>query len=165
MNDNMTRPMTLAELIRRMVTEHPEGAMGAAELLDMEQGSIYAMLSTSPIKTSKAKLGVFQWMALLQHTGDLRSLYKVCQQMGHLCIPIPQGNPDQQQMMRHIARITRETSEAVSALADSMAATSDGGEAISREECRRIMNETFEGLQALGSLYADLKERLSRSGR
>ena len=84
---NMTRPMTLAELVQAAVLDHREGVQGVAELLDLHPHSVYAMLSPAPIKNSTAKLGLFQWVAILKHTGDLRSLRKICEQVGQLCVP------------------------------------------------------------------------------
>ncbi len=61
MTASMTRPMTLAELIQATVLDHPEGVLGAAELLHMHPNSVYAMISPVPIKNSTAKADQAAW--------------------------------------------------------------------------------------------------------
>ncbi len=151
----MTRPMTLAELIQATVTEHKEGVQGVAELLEKHLQSVYAEISPSPLKNN-AKLGVLDWIKILKHTGDLRSLHKVAEMVDNICVPIPHAAPGKKDGLAHIAAITKEVGDAVSLLAQGLAETSEAGSRLSKNERAKTRAEVFEAIQALGALYVDL---------
>lgn len=107
-----TRPMTILELVQATVSESAEGTKGLADFLGKSPSTLYAEMNPNEGESrSNHKLGLLDWVRILKLTRDCRSLCKVAEELGHVAVPLPQGDPTPLEALAHLTRITKEAGE------------------------------------------------------
>ena len=110
------RPFTLMELAQDTVLKCKQGAPAIAEYLNKGASTLYNELNPNPADNRTHKLGLLDWLQILRLTGDYRSLHKVCGELGHVAVPVPEGKMHKSDWLRMQAADAKEHGEAAAAL-------------------------------------------------
>ena len=141
--------------IQKDVKRH--GVKMLAARLSVRPQTLYADVDPRSVGRRSNKLGLLDWMVLLDETKELTSLDEVNRHFGRISLPIPTPSDEMNAMswMQFCATIAKESAEAIKELAE---AISNDGE-LDEEELKRCEKETWDAIQAFGSLYLALKAK------
>ena len=141
--------------IQKGVKRH--GVKMLATRLSVRPQTLYADVDPRSVGRRSNKLGLLDWMVLLDETKELTSLDEVNRHFGRISLPIPSPTDEMNAMswMQCCATIAKESAEAIKELAE---AISNDGE-LDEEELKRCEKETWDAIQAFGSLYLALKAK------
>lgn len=141
--------------VQRDVKAH--GVKMLAGRLDIRPQTLYADVDPSSVGRRTNKLGLLDWMVILDETDNLASLDEVNRHFGRISLPIPLPAEEMNAMswMQYCATIAKESSEVITELAQ---AISDDG-VLDKEEMARCEKETWEAIQALAAFYLAVKAK------
>lgn len=141
--------------VQRDVKDH--GVKMLAARLSVRPQTLYADVDPRSVGRRTNKLGLLDWMVLLEETQKLTSLDEVNRHFGRISLPIPEPTDEMNAMswMQFCATIAKESAEAIKELAEAI--SNDG--VVDKEELDRCEKETWEAIQAFGSLYLALKAK------
>ncbi|VVS92208.1 phage regulatory CII family protein [Desulfoluna spongiiphila] len=145
--------------IQRDVKGH--GVKLLANRLSVRPQTLYADVDPHSVGRRTNKLGLLDWMVVLEETGNLTSLDEVNRYFNRISLPIPEdeGAISPVSWMQYCASTAKESAEAIKVLADGL--SDDGGLDNARlAECEK---ETWEALQAFAGLYLAIKTEISKS--
>lgn len=141
--------------IQRDVKAH--GVKVLADRLSVRPQTLYADVDPRSVGRRTNKLGVLDWMVILEETENLKSLDGVNRHFGRISLPIPEPTEGFTDLtwMQCCATIAKESAEAIKELAD---AISNDGQ-LDQEELIRCEKETWEAIQAFGALYLAIQSQ------
>ncbi|SCY46351.1 phage regulatory CII family protein [Desulfoluna spongiiphila] len=139
--------------IQRGVKDH--GAKVLAGRLGIRPQTLYADVDPRSVGRRSNKLGLLDWMVILEETGNLTSLDEVNRHYGRISLPIPkdEGRISPVSWMQYCATMAKESAEAIKALAEGLS----NDNSLDKGELADCEKETFEALQAFGSFYLAIK--------
>ncbi|WP_300668115.1 phage regulatory CII family protein [Desulfoluna sp.] len=145
----------LLEGIQRDVKAH--GVRVLAERLSVRPQTLYADVDPQSVGRRTNKLGLLDWMVVLEETRNLNSLDEVNRHFGRISLPIPESTDEMNAMswMQCCATIAKESAEAIKVLADGL--SNDGD--LDAGELADCEKETWEALQAFGALYLAIQTK------
>jgi hypothetical protein len=141
--------------IQRDVKTH--GVKMLADRLSVRPQTLYADVDPRSVGRRTNKLGVLDWLVILEESGNLASLDEANRFFGRISLPIPSPTDEMNAMswMQCCATIAKESAEAIKELAE---AISNDGE-LDAGDLARCEKETWEALQAFAALYLSLKAK------
>ncbi|VVS91043.1 phage regulatory CII family protein [Desulfoluna spongiiphila] len=139
--------------IQRDVKAH--GVKVLADRLGVRPQTLYADVDPRSVGRRSNKLGVLDWMVLLDETGNLTSLDEVNRRFGRISLPIPEPGVEMNALswMQYCATMAKESAEAIKALAEGLS----NDDRLDKGELADCEKETWEALQAFGSFYLAIK--------
>ena len=152
------RPFTLMELAQDTVLKCKQGAPAIAEYLNKGASTLYNELNPNPADNRTHKLGLLDWLQILRLTGDFRSLHKVCGELGHVAVPVPEGKVHKADWLRMQAADAKEHGEAAAALLTALSEKSPGGKDLTDDERRQCAQEYYEAAQAALTIWQALRD-------
>ena len=141
--------------VQRDVKDH--GVKTLAARLSVRPQTLYADVDPRSVGRRTNKLGLLDWMVVLEETQKLTSLDEVNRHFGRISLPIPDPSEEMSAMswMQYCATIAKESADAIKELAEAI--SNDGD--VDQEEMVRCEKETWEAIQAFASLYLALKAK------
>jgi hypothetical protein len=137
--------MTLLELVQATVSESREGTKGLADFLGKSPSTLYAEMNPNEGEgRTNHKLGLLDWVRILKLTRDCRSLCKVAEDLGHVAVPLPAGEPTPLEALQHLTRITKEAGEHTATVCQAL----ENDDRIDRQEARACLKELDDLLRA-----------------
>ena len=144
-------PTVLLDMLFRTPTRTGKTLRSISDEIGVDEK--YLSRQLNPFDTS-AKMGIVDFIYMLSVT-DLKPLDYIETIFDRVAVPMKLKNVlKREDWLKHIAKISKETGEAVSALSGSLA--NDGK--LDAEDVKRCKKETYEALQVLASLWKDLKQ-------
>jgi hypothetical protein len=135
-------------------TVKTHGPKHLAEHLNVRLQTLYADVDPNSIGRRSNKLGLLDWLVILEETKDLSSLDAANRMFGRISLPIPEPpeNMNSMDWMGYCAIIAKESGEAVAELAGSIL---DGRlDPAGMERCEK---EAWDALEAFAGLYLVIK--------
>lgn len=135
-------------------TVKKHGVKALADHLKVRPQTIYADVDPKSIGRRTNKLGLLDWLVILEESRDLSSLDTANRLFGRISLPIPEPAEDMSDMswMEYCAAIAKESGEAVAELAGSIL---DGRmDPAGVERCEK---EAWDALEAFAGLYLAIK--------
>ena len=130
---------------------------GTAEELNKGASTLYNELNPHPEENRTHKLGLMDWVRILRLTGDYRSLHKICEEHGHVAVPIPVCELRKADWLKLQAKDAKEYGEAAHALLAALSEESPGGKALTKEERRKCAKEYYEAALAALTIWWALR--------
>lgn len=152
------RPYTLMELAQDTVLKSKHGPAAIAEYLGKGPSTLYNELNPHPADNRTHKLGLLDWLQILRLTGDHRSLHKVCGELGHVAVAVPNGSLRKSDWLKMQASDAKEHGEAAAALLTALSEQSPGGKDLTDDERRRCAQEYYEAAQAALTIWQALRD-------
>ena len=145
--------------LQRDVKDH--GVKLLADRLAVRPQTLYADVDPRSIGRRTNKLGLLDWMVVLEETQKLNSLDEVNRYFGRISLPIPkdEGEISPVSWMQYCASTAKESAEAIKVLADGL--SNDG--ILDDGELADCEKETWEALQAFAGLYLAIKSAIAKS--
>ena len=150
------RPLTLMEIVQDTALNSRQGVAAIAEELSKGQSTFYNELNPNPEENRTHKLGLLDWVRILRLTGDFRSLYKICEELNHVAVPIPPCEPKKKDWLKMQAKDAKEYGEAAHALLAALSEEGPGGKALTDDERRKCAKEYYEAAQAALTIWRAL---------
>jgi hypothetical protein len=135
-------------IVQTTVKRH--GVKALADRLAVRPQTLYADVDPNSIGRRTNKLGLLDWLVVLEETGDLSSLCAVNQAFDRITLPVPRPAEEltEKSWVAFCATIAKESGEAVARLAESIL---DGH--MGDGELERCEKETWDALEAFAGLY------------
>jgi len=145
--------------IQRDVKSH--GVKVLANRLSVRPQTLYADVDPHSVGRRTNKLGLLDWMVILDETENLTSLDEVNRHFDRISLPIPkdEGEISPVSWMQYCASTAKESAEAIKVLADGLC--NDG--CLDNGELADCEKETWEALQAFAALHLAIKSEIAKS--
>ena len=136
------------------------GVKGLADRLGISIQTMYADVDPKSVGRRSNKLGLLDYMVVLQETQNFTSLDELNRTFGRISLPIPQNEGEISPVgwMQYCATIAKESAEAVKVLADGL--SNDG--TLDKGRLADCEKETWEALQAFAGLYLAIKTEIAK---
>lgn len=128
------------------------GAKTLASDLHISTGTLYADIDPNSVGRRTNKLGVLDYIKILEITGDTSSLEYLCADFNKICIPLPTVNEDLHDWLLICASMAKEGGEATATLAGAIA---DGK--LTQQELSDCEGECLDALRTIGAAYVAIK--------
>ena len=131
-------------------TAKKHGVKALADRLDITPQTLYADVDPNSIGRRTNKLGLLDWLVIMNEAKDLSSLDEVNRLFFRISLPVPEPSREISEMswMEFCATIAKESADAVKQLAESIL---DGK--MEADELARCEKETWEAIEAFAGLY------------